>query len=247
MLGVFHNRDNWRNAFNIFRYICNPITFMLYLLYPVGNPVLRVRTPTGNVFLRLRNRESAKTVFSVFCRHDYLSQNNEAFYLDLGSNIGISAAYLLSRNKENRILCVEPDPNNIPFLKQNLQQFGARADYKPHAVHTKTGSIDFFCSPDGKYSSIIPNEVQYSWEKIQVPCVPLAMIFEEAVKEAGQLPIIVKIDVEGMEQELVISVDFSEFPAIKRMIIESTMCSQLIKRGHNRMIRNGYVEDLIFD
>ena len=72
MLGVFRSGDNWRNALNIFRYITNPLAYLSYLVFPAGNPVVRVNTPTGIVSLRLRNRESAKTVFSIFCRHDYL-------------------------------------------------------------------------------------------------------------------------------------------------------------------------------
>ena len=247
MLGIFRNLDNWRNVANIFRYIANPLTFLVYLVFPAGSTVVRVNTPTGIVSLRLRNRESAKTVFSVFCRHDYLLPQNEAFFLDLGSNIGVAAAYFLSRNTRNRVICVEPDPNNIPFLTENMQQFDGRFEHKPVAVYTETGSIDFYCSPDGKYSTTVLEEVKPGWDHINVPCVTFTQLCEESVNAAQQPPVIIKVDVEGLEPELVASVDFSKFPAITRMIIESTECSELISRRHSRTVRNGYIEDLVFD
>jgi len=247
MLGVFRSGDNWRNALNIFRYITNPLAYLSYLVFPAGNPVVRVNTPTGIVSLRLRNRESAKTVFSIFCRHDYLLPENEAFFLDLGSNIGIAAAYFLSRNTQNRIICVEPDPNNIPFLKENMRQFDGRFEHKPVAVHTDVGSIDFYCSTDGKYSTTVLQKAQSDWDHINVPCVPFTQLCEESINAAGPLPVIVKIDVEGLESELIASVDFNRFPAITRMIIESTECSELVTRKHSRNVRNGYIEDLVFD
>ncbi len=246
MIGPLRNPVNWRNATNTLRIIANPLTFFMYLLLPVWHPLIRVRTPTGIIKLRVRNRESAKTIFSVFCREDYHLLEARAIFLDLGSNIGVAAAYFLSRHCGSKVIGVEPDPNNVPYLAENMRQFASRFEHRAVAAHTASGSIDFYCSQDGKYSTTVEQNRSKGWHHIEVPCTKFADLCREATTAAEGLPVIVKIDVEGLETTLVKSIDFSQFPAIKRLIIESTECSELIRRKHVRTVRNGYIEDLVF-
>jgi FkbM family methyltransferase len=46
--------------------------------------------------------------------------------LDCGANVGYSAAYMLSRWPNARIIAVEPDPDNFALLRRNLAPFGGR-------------------------------------------------------------------------------------------------------------------------
>src|SRR5688500_17628455 len=195
------NRHNWRSALNLFRCIANPLSFLLLLLTPVERAVVKVRTPIGLVRLRIRNRESAKTIFSVFCRHDYLLPADARYqFLDLGANIGVAAAYFLSRNEHNRVLGVEPDPHNLPFLRENMAQFGERFELLPVAVHTNDGSIDFYCAADGKYSTTcVPRDVR-GWRKIGVSSVSFSGLCDAVLRCAGPLSVAIKIDVEGLEE-----------------------------------------------
>ena len=88
------------------------------MIFPSKEKKIQLRTPTGKVNILMRNRQSARTLYSIFIREDYLIDKKRKIILDLGSNIGISALYFLTRNKKNRIYCVEPDPNNAYFLKE---------------------------------------------------------------------------------------------------------------------------------
>lgn len=204
---------------------------------------ISVASPTGSVTIALRNGESLKTVFSVFCREDYASPAAPPTgFLDLGANIGVAAVYFLSRNARNRVRCYEPDIANLPFLKRNLAPFGDRAEIIEHAVGPEAGTAILFRSEDGKYSSLIEAEGGDAQQPTEVEA------FRDVLSSTQALPtpVTVKIDIEGLEPDLVRSVNWSDYPWISRIVTESLDCSALIARPHDRKIRNGYVEDLHF-
>lgn len=202
-----------------------------------------VATPTGPVTVALRNAESLKTVFSVFCREDYASPADQPFgFLDLGANIGVAALYFLSRHAGNRIRCYEPDAANLPFLHRNLAPYGSRAEIVEHAVGPDAGTAILFRSEDGKYSSLIEAEGGDAQQATDVDAFRDVL----AATRALPAPVVVKIDIEGLEPELVRSVDWGDYPWISRIVTESLECSALIARPHDRKVRNGYVEDLRF-
>jgi FkbM family methyltransferase len=184
-----------------------------------------------------------KTVFSVFCRHDYATSKDAAILaLDFGANIGVAAVYFLTRNPANRVRCYEPDPANLPFLRRNLAPFAARATIVERAVGPTTGTCDLFQSEDGKYTSTIASN--HSVAKVTVE----VQSFSEALAEsaASSLPVVVKLDVEGIETDLVRSVQFERYPQIARIVCESLGCGELVSRRHTRHVRNGYIEDIEF-
>ena len=58
---------------------------------------VEVRTPLGVVRPKLWSHHDMFTVNEVFCRRDYAARPGDLRVLDLGSNIGISALYFLTR------------------------------------------------------------------------------------------------------------------------------------------------------
>jgi len=52
------------------------------------------------------------TVNEIFCREDYYCNGSVNVVVDLGSNIGLSALYFLSRNDKAKVYLFEPDPKN---------------------------------------------------------------------------------------------------------------------------------------
>ena len=145
---------NLKVACKVIFIIINPFSFAFYLIYPKGKKYIKVRTPIGPINVLLRNRQSARTLYSIFIREDYLIDINNKNVLDLGSNIGLSALYFLSRNKNNEIICFEPDPNNKYFLSKNLENFKARSQIYFSAIGSEDyESIEFNVSSDGKHSS----------------------------------------------------------------------------------------------
>lgn len=63
--------------------------------------------------------------------------------IDVGSNIGVSALYVLTRNAESRCYLFEPDPQNIPRLHHNLGAFESRCTVSYDAVAERSGVVEF--------------------------------------------------------------------------------------------------------
>lgn len=92
--------------------------------------------------LRLRPGDSDIDVLTqVFIEQHYSGvrvRNREGLILDCGANVGVSAAYFLSRFPAATVMAVEPDPDNFDLLERNLAAYGARA--KP--VHAAIWGCD---------------------------------------------------------------------------------------------------------
>jgi FkbM family methyltransferase len=237
------NPYNWLALARALVVIVSPVRFFGAALRRQGLSEVTVRTPIGNVRIHLRNFASLRTLFSIFCRGDYATPQWPVFsFLDAGANVGIASLYFLTRNRANRVTCFEPDRANLDLLKKNLADFTDRSEIRVYALATSAGSVSLFRSEDGMYSSLIRSERSCIPDPIE------CRVFADAVREnaSKSLPVVVKLDVEGLEVELVRSVDWSEFPRVCRLICESSECGKVIARAHDRRLRNGYVEDLTF-
>ena len=58
--------------------------------------------------------------------------------------------------------------------------------------------------------------------------------------------LIIKIDIEGIEKELLKKIDFNKYPYIKKIMVESIGCSDLIEIDHKLKVVNSYVEHISF-
>lgn len=240
---LLRNRFNWLGLLRACYVVTNPLRFFAALLRRRAPATLSVRTPTGTITLALRNFESVKTFFGVFCRDDYATPDDRAFFFfDIGANIGFAAAYFLSRNRDNRVCCFEPDETNLAWLTRNLAAFPGRATVVNRAVAPVSGETVLYRAETGKHSALRPNELAKFPQRIA------SSGFSEVLADdaAGALPTVVKLDVEGLEEELIRSVKFENYPRLRRLLCESTQCSRLITRPHHRALRNGYIEDLSF-
>jgi FkbM family methyltransferase len=156
---VIFNRFNWLALFRAFWVFIDPFQFLVGLLRCRAPETVHVRTPVGRVTLTLRNVESLKTLFSIFCRQDYYtSQEKPYLFLDIGANIGLASAYFLSRNANNIVQSFEPDLTNLDYLRRNLAAFPGRAAIIDHAVAARSGVTVLYRSEDGKHSSLSRSE-----------------------------------------------------------------------------------------
>jgi FkbM family methyltransferase len=240
---MIRNRHNWLSSYRALWVFENPLRLLAGVLQKTSPPSVRLRTPTGAVTLHLRNFESLKTAFSVFCREDYsVDRVRPLHFLDVGANIGASAVYFLSRNSRNTVHCYEPDAANLEFLRANLAAFGQRARIEELAVGVTSEPLMLFRSADGKYSSTLPHANTVAIQKVETHA------FADVLREVRRMgwPTLVKLDVEGAERALIASIDFADYPNVERLVCESTDCAALISRRHVRSVRNGYIEDLQF-
>src|SRR6266516_129528 len=94
----------------------------------------RLRTPLGRAEPTLYSHHDVWTVVEIFCREDYRASPSTEVVVDIGSNIGISALYFLTRNQACRCHLYEPDPRNCARLKENLAPFADRWQLQEVAV-----------------------------------------------------------------------------------------------------------------
>ena len=74
--------------------------------------------------------------------------------VDIGSNIGISSFYWLTRNKKTKVYCYEPSTKNINKLKKNLLPFKKRVFLQKKAVSNRDFTTTLNIEKTGVYSSI---------------------------------------------------------------------------------------------
>lgn len=240
---MFLNFYNYKSFIKIFLVFDSPFQFIFLLLSKKVPGSIILKTPIGKINVSLRNYESAKTIFSIFCREDYFIENKKACtFMDIGSNCGYSSLYFLTRNINNYVICYEPDTKNINFLEINLQPFKQRTLIHKVGIGTKAGEAKFYRTVDGKYNTLLP--IKEFEDVYDIKLVSFSEEIEECIKYNNDL--VIKLDVEGIEEDLIKNIDFENRPFVSQLIIESTTCSRYIKRPHKRKLFNGYVEHIIF-
>jgi FkbM family methyltransferase len=96
------------------------------------------------LLVRLRGSSDMEVFDQIFLCQEYscLRELNEpSVVLDLGANVGFSAAYFLSVFPKARVLAVEPDERNLAICKANLSPYGDRARLLHGAVWSKPATL----------------------------------------------------------------------------------------------------------
>lgn len=94
--------------------------------------------------VRLRGSSDLQCFDQIFIFEEYscLRELNEpSLVLDLGANVGFSAAYFLSVFPKARIVAVEPDERNLAICKANLSPYGDRVLILHGAVWSRTATL----------------------------------------------------------------------------------------------------------
>jgi FkbM family methyltransferase len=102
---------------------------------------LTLRSFSGDVFI-------LQEVLGLRCyRMSHLCQEN-GLIVDLGANIGLAALYCFDRYRPKRIICVEPNPHNIPLLTANLSGIQDKVTIVHGAISSSTGMVSFDSSAE---------------------------------------------------------------------------------------------------
>jgi FkbM family methyltransferase len=162
--------------------------------YPYRCPV---RTPAGTVAPTLHSSHDMFTVNEVFCREDYAAGPGLRTVVDVGSNIGISALYFLTRDPACRCFLYEPVPRNVRRLRENLAGFEDRFELTESAVAATAGTAGFGVEDTGRYGGI----GVATGRTIEVNCLGIDDVLERALASSPRIDVL-KIDTEGTELEI---------------------------------------------
>ena len=209
---------NYRSLWTIPRVSTQPLRFArAYFfgggVYPWPCPV---RTPQGVVSPTTYSHHDVFTVQEIFCRGDYRLPAEATVVVDIGSNIGISALYFLTRSPAVRVHLFEPDPRNAERLRANLAPFAGRWTLNQEAVADSEGTVSFGREGTGRYGGIGVATA----EQIEVPCRHVDDVLREVLARDGHIDF-VKIDTEGLEAATVAAIDRSLLAAIGCVCFET--------------------------
>ena len=135
----------------------------------------------------------------------YYSDEPPTLVYDIGANEGFTTQYFLNM-KAKRIIAIEPDPEAFKILRFRFAK-SKKVDLIQVALGNKTGALPFYqISPHSGYNTFVYNwyhkHVLTDSKIIEANMVPLTDIFQQ-----HGLPDLIKIDVEGMEWEIIKSID----------------------------------------
>ena len=177
----------------------------------------RIRTPTGMVSPLLFHPHDVMTVQEIFGREDYRCGPSVRVSVDIGSNIGISALYLLSRNRTSRCYLFEPVPRNAERLRANLSGYESRYELAQVAVAARRGAVEFTVEPSGRYGGIgVAGD-----EHISVECRHIVDVLDDVLEREEEIDLL-KIDSEGAELETVAAIPRRQLARIRTISFETT-------------------------
>jgi FkbM family methyltransferase len=217
---------NWRGLAGLLRTAKAPLMVICRYYLKRGSYPYKIglRTPIGAIDLELYSREDLVTIYEVFFRKDYRVPSDARLVVDFGSNIGISAAYFLTRNTRLKVHAYEPVPANISRAKRNLAPFADRVELVECAVGTKDGCVSFGVESSGRYGGIaLPGEVDVKRRAleayIEVPCRRGEDELRRILQDNPRIDAL-KIDVEGMEIPLLRSLSIAVLERISCIMAE---------------------------
>lgn len=137
------------------------------------------------------------------CYRNLLSNKSSVTRIvDLGSNIGLSAASFLSEYPNASIVVVEPEKDNVLVLNENLQPYidEGRTVFKFNSpVYSKEVVLNLFDSLKGSHGFRVSENLESSNSLQTMDSVTINGILEKVGWDSID---IIKIDIEGAEFEL---------------------------------------------
>ncbi len=224
------DRRHYIAAVNMVRRYERPVEmFRRYLTNTGEYPcTVRVRTPQSMLELTLYSPHDLLTVNEIFCRNDYPADVSDRVIVDFGSNIGISAAFFLTRNDTAFTYLFEPLPANIARLHENLREFKGRYQLQEVAVGTEDGDVVFGWEESGRYGGVNNTELGNT---LTVPCVNSLTVLKNVIAEHGRIDVL-KIDIEGLEGAVVDNIPVDVARKIKKIFVEGIFESNPLAQTH---------------
>lgn len=192
-----------------------------------------LRTPTGPLSLEVYSRDDVATINEIFFRCDYDVGFVSDVVVDFGSNIGVSAAYFLTRGPRCFVYCFEPFEQNTTRLRRNLKPFEGRFALAPVALGQTSGTVRFGWEPTGKYGGVGRDTGQW----IDVECRDSNEVLRAIIAEHGHIDLL-KIDVETLEKVLTERIPHELLVNIRSLSVEYTFESNPLAGTHDWERRN---------
>lgn len=211
-------RESYRAIAHMYRFAPQPTRLLAMYVSGRGRfpRQVQVRTPIGTITPTLYSYHDLLTLNEVFFRMDYKAPSTITFAVDIGSNIGISALYFLTRNEHVHCALAEPVPSNVERLRTNLAPFDGRWTLSESAVDAQSGVVRFGVEATGRYGGIgkATDDVRH------VACIGINDYLQTVAPESRQIDVL-KVDTEGAELRTVSAIRPEYLTRIRHICMES--------------------------
>ena len=178
--------------------------------------IVKLKTPAGITEIEILNSLDYFTINEIFGWEIYYADNTPQVFLDLGSNIGCSELYFLSRNHSNVVYGFEPVPRLYNQLNKNVNSCKDRVHNQNVAISDVDGEVSMGIEDSGRYGGI----GVVTGENITVQSRNINTILQEIFSKHEYIDI-VKIDIEGVEQTVINAIDKEYLKRIKLIYVEA--------------------------
>lgn len=214
--------------------------FLRYLFYKkiriVFGEGFYLRTRNVNHSLFCRKGTTDIDVFKhVFVLGEYtnIRENSSAeLVVDCGANAGFSTVYLLNHFPQATVIAIEPDSGNFDVLLKNTCSYGKRCRQVQAAVWKEPGHLVLTAAPcgDGREwaRGVRPAA---AGEEAEIKAISISQLLEEYPKKRVAL---LKIDIEGSEEDLFTAEDLAWLDWVDRIVIE--LHSDACKRAYHAAV-----------
>lgn len=192
---------------------------------------VRVHTPVGDILVHLYSHHDLLTINEIFCRDDYRAAEHIRCVVDIGSNIGVSALYFLTRNLVAHVYLYEPVAFNLQRLEANLKPYlgSGRFELNSCAVADFEGSARFGIEPTGRYCGLQVEAASDTTVQVKEINSELKRILEVE----GSIDIL-KLDTEGTEVATVLAIEERLIPYIGRIYMEANPNPQVFSQKYSQ-------------
>lgn len=154
-----------------------------------------VVTRAGTEVTYRLNRGDLQSVREVWLEGRYRLPAEPATIVDLGANIGLTTLWFHERWPDARIVAVEPDQGNLHVLERNLARNRVPGALLCAAVGATAGTATFLPSEESNLGHLSPSS-QPGGVAVDV------VTMDHVLEQIGGYADLLKIDIEGGEQEL---------------------------------------------
>jgi FkbM family methyltransferase len=137
--------------------------------------------------------------------------------VDLGANIGLTSLWYATRLGAERLVCVEPSPQNARLARRNLAANGVRAAVLEAAVGPLDGTARFAAATDANVGRLAADG-EGAGVEVEVEVVSMDTVLEH-LGGGAQIDLL-KLDIEGGEAELLKEGDLAWLDRVDAVIAE---------------------------
>jgi FkbM family methyltransferase len=152
----------------------------------------KVSFPHRSIFFGLFNELFLNELYGT------KKSNEELVIIDCGANIGMSMLYFKWRFPNASVVCIEPNPESIEYLKKNIEQNNlSNVSILPFALGSEEGKLPFYVDTNVKASSGASLTKQIVLKSKQISEINVDI---KRLSQCITGPIdLLKVDVEGSE------------------------------------------------